>query len=110
MTYQECIPDEILDRRLTFRELAIISKHILEWPDKARVLGLSESEIENIREDNKNSYEQQKSAMMRKWGEKYGEMATLGSLLDIAERRGWTKYIHDVCKEWGYEINQGIIN
>ena len=107
MAYQELIPDEILDGQLTFRDLTVISKHILEWSDKARVLGLSESEIENIREDNKNSHEQQKSAMMRKWGEKYGEKATLKSLLDIAEHHGWTKFIHDVCKEWGYEINEG---
>ena len=58
MAYQELIPDEILDGQLTFRDLTVISKHILEWSDKARVLGLSESEIENIREDNKNSRSQ----------------------------------------------------
>jgi hypothetical protein len=96
--------DEVLDRRLSSRELTIISKHVLVWPDKARLLGLSESEIEDIREDNKNSNEQQKSAMMRRWGEKYGDMATLGSLLDIAKKNGWSVFIREVCAEMNVDL------
>ena len=105
--WQDSVPNEVLDQRLGLMDLTKISKHLLEWPDKARILGLTESEIEDIREDHRNSNEEQKSAMMRRWGEKYGDLATLGSLLEIAERNGWVEFVRDVCEERGYVGMEG---
>ena len=70
---------ESLDKKLTERDVSAICKYLLKWQDKARVLGLTDTEIENIREDHRNSNLMQKVAMMRQWEEKNGERATLGS-------------------------------
>ena len=100
----EPIPDELLVKQLTPGELTAASSHLVEWPEKARLLGFTSAEIENITKDNEFSLEQQKEVMMRKWGKKYGEMATLGGLLEIAERNGWIEFYQDVCSEWGFEV------
>ena len=100
--WRTAIPRRELKQRLSNVDLTKISKHLLRWPDKARILGLTESEVEDIREDYRNSNELQKSAMMRRWGEKNGGRANLKVLLAIAERHGWTEFIRDVCKERGY--------
>ena len=59
------------------------------------MLGLTDAEIENIREDHKNSNLMQKVAMMRRWEEKNGERATPRRFLEIAQQNGWEEFIQD---------------
>lgn len=49
------IPPEVQERIFTHQQLNMIADQLLEWPHKAVGLGLSESEIEDIKEDHKNS-------------------------------------------------------
>ena len=97
------IPLEVQERVFTNQQLGLIADHVLEWPHKARGLGLSESEIEDIREDNKFSTRLQKCAMLTKWAEKYGDRANLKELVSIAKQNHWdTKFIQNMCRELGY--------
>ena len=103
------VPDQALDGELSTFQLALVSTHLVHWPEKARGLGLSESDIDNIREDNKNYNQSQKSAMMRRWKELYGNRATLRNLAEIAEKNGWEEsFIHDVVKSLGHDVEQPI--
>ena len=89
------------DRELTETELASISRHLVEWPDKARDLGLSEGDIDNIKNDCSTT-KQQKRAMMRRWKQMYGDRASLRELARTAVRKGWEeKFTVDVAKEMG---------
>ena len=98
----ERIPGDALDRPFTDFELSKISEHLLEWIDKAPAFGLSEGEVEDIREDYRTSSRTQKSAMLRRWREKNGDMANLRELVLIAEQNGWQDFIRNVCLELGY--------
>ncbi len=80
--------DSELDRELTERDLASISLHLVNWPDKARDLGLSEGEIDNIRNDH-HSTQEQKRAMLRRWRDVYADRATFRELRRIAEQCRW---------------------
>ncbi len=93
-------------RELTGVELASISKHLVDWPDKARGLGLNEGDIDNIKNDYI-STKQQKVAMMRRWKEIHGDKATLKELMEIAEKKGWVNFIREVKKELGYQVDEG---
>ena len=87
------LSEEALDKKLTERDVSAICKYLLGWQDKARVLGLTDAEIENIREDHKNSNHMQKVAMMRRWEEKNGERATPRRFLEIARQNGWKEFM-----------------
>ncbi len=98
----ECIPKEDLDRELTGEELASFAKHLVDWPEKARGLGLEESDIDEIRED-KNKSRLRKRAVLRRWKEIYGDRATLRELIRIAEQKGWRNFVDKVGRELGLE-------
>lgn len=85
------IPEETLDQELTDFQLATISTYLKSWKRKARDLELLESDIQEIKKDNKNSYRAQKAVMMRRWKEMQGDGATLRALIQIAERNGWER-------------------
>lgn len=87
-----------VDRLLLAKDLVSLSAHVKDWPNKARVLGFTEGEIEDILVDNANN-RLRKSAMLVKWGEMQGEMATLGNLLDIAKHNDWRELIHGITIE-----------
>ena len=99
------IPDEVLGRQFTDHQLADIAKHLLEWEEKAPAFGLSEGEIEDIKEDHKYSHKSQKLSMLRRWKELYGEDANLRNLVIIAEREGWKRFLQAVCM--GYYVDEG---
>ena len=103
--WREFLPDDLLAKSLDPSDLTRISEFLLEWPNKARLLGLTESEIENIREDNSTNA-LRKSAVLRRWSWKYGEEATLGSLLEIADSKGWGNFIQSVCELYGFEVRE----
>lgn len=105
------IPTERLDKQLSQQELAMISTHLLKWPSKAVWFGLSESDIENIREDNRSDHERRKMVMMEKWARRYGDKATLRELIQISRHHEWgKKFINKVCGEFGYSKGQcGIL-
>ena len=102
LTLLERIPGDALDRPFTDFELSKISKHLLEWIDKAPAFGLSKGEVEDIREDYRTSSRTQKSAMLRRWKEINGDRANLRELVLIAERNGWEEFIRNVCRELGH--------
>ena len=99
----ERIPGDVLDRPFTDFELSKISSHLLEWTNKAPAFGLSEGEVENIREDNRYSHGTQKTAMLRRWKEKNGDRANLRGLVLIAEQNGWQVFIRNVCRDYGVD-------
>ena len=90
-----------LDEPLTEIELAKISRHAKAWELKGCALGLTEVEVEDIKEDYK-SNEMRRIAMLRKWGKKYGNKATLRSLIEISMDNSWNSFIEDVCASFGY--------
>lgn len=103
------IPDEALDRQFTEVELTVVAKHLLDWQEKAGGFGLSEGEVEDIREDNKYSNRSQKLTMLRRWKERSGEKANLRKLVMLAERNGWRDFIRAVCIELGHVDEDGKI-
>ena len=80
-------------------QLAKISK----WQLKGTVLGLTEREIEDIREDQKNSNEMQKVAMLRRWAKINGPQATLRNLIETPYQDGLEKFARDVFVHLGYK-------
>lgn len=96
------ISSEILDSVLSDEELSIIADEVLDWRDKAFCLGLCEADIENIREDNKNSNKMQKLAMLREWKKRSGDKATLRGLIQICRRHNWIKFAHRLCRKLGH--------
>ena len=105
MSLLDSIPAETLDRELAEVELASISNHLVNWPDKARDLGLSNGEIDTIKNDHHQDTKGQKRAMMRRWKEVYVDKATLRQLLRIAEKKGWVNFTREAMKELGYQVN-----
>lgn len=97
------ISDEVLKRPFDDIELVVISKHIVNWQQKARKLGLSESEIENIREDQRHSNELQKENMMMKWKAKNAYKANLQQLMKVEDN----DFIFHVCEELNYLKKDG---
>ena len=96
------IPADELDKPLTDRKLAIISKSLLKWQLKGTNLGLSEGEIEDIEEDHKNSNEMQKVAMLRRWAKINGPQATLRNLIEASCQNDLEKFATSFCKRLGY--------
>ena len=86
------------NQQLLAKDLAALSALVEEWPNKARVLGFSETDIEDIIVDNATN-RLRKSAMMVKWGEMQGDKATLGNLLAIAKQNDWRELIKGINKE-----------
>ena len=97
------IPQQDLVKPLSDKQLSVIAHEVLEWQAKAIDLGLSEGEIENIREDHKNSHLLQKITMLRTWRAKNGDRATLRKLIMVSQKHGWSsKFIKSVCKKLNY--------
>ena len=103
------IPKEVQDRVFTEQQLSLIAYHVLDWRHKALGLGLSASEIDNIRGDN-HSTQMQKCAMMIRWARKCGDKANLRELIRLMRLNHWDpSFILNICKELGYEKQKGII-
>ena len=100
------VPLGDLDEHLTEQRLAKISRSLSEWQLKGSILGLTEGEIEDIREDHKNSNEMQKVAMLRKWAKINGPQATLRNLIEASCQNGLEKFVRDVCVSLGYISKQ----
>ena len=110
MTSLHSVPDEALDRELSDFEIASISQYFVDWPVKARDLGLDDGDIDNIQRNHQDSYRLQKAVMLRRWKELFGERATLRELVRTAEQRRWgRKFIHDVIEELGYHMEGNLI-
>ncbi len=97
-----CVPEDQLDKKLTEQELAKISKRLSEWQVKGSVFGLTEEEMENIKEDYKGSNAMQKVAMLREWAKKNGDHATLRVLIEISCDNGWATFAENACITLGY--------
>ena len=102
----QSIPDDALDTPLTEQQLAKISRSLSQWQVKGIILGLTEGEIEDIREDYRTN-EMQKVAMLRKWAKKNGDQATLRLLIKMACQNDWEKFARSLCKSLGYIKNEG---
>ena len=83
--------DEVLDEQLTEHTILAIAGRMLEWKAKAGVLGLSAAEREDIQEDNSRNCER-KVALMRRWRDKYADLATLRKFLAVAQENGWEEF------------------
>ena len=78
-SYTNTLKDECLvNNENTVR---IIAKHLLEWEKLARILGLSEPKIIEIRNNNPHNYGEQKYQSIMKWINEFGQAATLITLL-----------------------------
>lgn len=106
---QSLIPEEELNLVLTREDIASFSKHLVDWAEKARGLGLEEGEIDEIREDYSKS-KLKKRAVLTRWREIQGDKATLKELLMTAEQKGWMNFIDKVAQELGYvEEGEGCL-
>ena len=85
---QKYLSSEEPDQPLTGIAISALAKHMLDWQTKATVLGLSEVEMEDIKE-NYDTNNMRKVALLRRWKEKYGHEATLGYFLAIAKQNEW---------------------
>lgn len=100
------IPSYVLDQRLTEEELATIGQQVLEWELKAPYLGLSETDIEDIKRSNEGFLKFQKVRMMWMWAQKKADEATLRELLRICMQQRWKKFAYKVCRALGH-IKEG---
>ena len=96
------IPIDELEKPLTSRQIAKISKSLSKWQLNGSILGLTEVEMEDIREDHKYSNEMQKVAMLRRWAQIYGPQATLRNLIEASCQNGQEKFATNFCKSLGY--------
>ncbi len=87
-----------LDKPFTNADLSIIARLVVEWEDKARGLGLTEAEIDNIQNDFYRNSKMQKAAMMRTWKKKMAFKATLRELIAISGKHKWRQFIYKVCE------------
>ncbi len=94
-------PSGDLDKNLSELQLVKISKFISQWEYKANLLGLTEVEIEDIKQDNQHN-EMRRVAMLRKWASKLGDQATLKTLIEVSVENGWISFITSVCSSLGY--------
>ena len=102
------IPAELQEKAFTEQQLSLIADQLLEWPHKAIGMGLSESDIENIKEDHKNSNKWQKIAMMLRWAELNGDGANLKTLFRISKSNDWEpKFFRKICEALGYGKQRG---
>ncbi len=99
------IPTQVLQEPLADVKLAKISSNILAWPIKGSAFGLTPGEIEDIKEDHKNSNKMQKVAMLRRWAQKNGDQATLRLLLEILCEYHCEEEAKQVCECLGYPIS-----
>ncbi len=90
-----------LDNRLSDIQLSRISRLITQWEAKAYLLGLSEVEIEDIKQDYQHN-EMRRVAMLRKWASKCGDQATLRTLIEVSVENSWISFITSVCSSSGY--------
>ena len=90
-----------LDNRLGDIQLSRISRLITQWEAKAYLLGLTEVEIEDIKQDNQHN-EMRRVAMLRKWASKYGDRTTMRTLIEVSVENGWISFIRSVCSSLGY--------
>lgn len=72
VTPQESVCNELL---------LSVASYIVKWEELAPRFGLTDSEMEEIRQDNR-SYRSQKVAFLRKWKQKLGLRATIDRLVD----------------------------
>ncbi len=94
-------PRADLDNNLSDLKLAKVSKLITQWENKAYLLGLTEVEIEDIKQDYQHN-EMRRVAMLRKWASKLGDQATLKTLIEVSVENGWISFITSVCSSLGY--------
>ena len=59
-----------------------VASHIVNWEPLAPGFGLTDSEIEEIQQDNIGKYHCQKVTFLRKWKQKLGRRATINQLMD----------------------------
>ena len=102
----QSVPVGDLDEQLMELRLARISRSLSEWQLKGTVLGLTEGEKEDIREDHNNSNEMQKVAMLRRWAKINGPQATLRNLIEASCQNGVEKFARNVCVSLGYISKQ----
>ncbi len=96
------IPLEVIDKPLKENQLAKISKKLLEWQVKGSLFGLSEGEMEDIKEDYKHSNEMQKVAMLRMWAKKHGDQATLRFLIETSYESDCEVFAKKAVESLGY--------
>ena len=77
MCAERVIPQESVCNEL----LLSVASYIVKWEELAPRFGLTDSEMEEIRQDNR-SYRSQKVAFLRKWKQKLGLRATIDRLVD----------------------------
>ncbi len=90
-----------LNNRLSDIQLSRISRLITQWEAKAYLLGLSEVEIEDIKQDYQHN-EMRRVAMLRKWASKFGDKSTLRTLIEVSVENNWISFIRSVCSSLGY--------
>ena len=98
-------PRADLDNNLSDLKLAKVSKLITQWENKAYLLGLTEVEIEDIKQDYQGN-EMRRVAMLRKWASKFGDQATLRTLIEVSVENGWISFIRSVCSSLGYTYKE----
>ncbi len=90
-----------LDNRISDIQLSGISRLITQWEAKANLIGLTEVEIEDIKQDYQHN-EMRRVAMLRKWASKFGDKATLRTLIEVSVENDWIMFITSVCSSLGY--------
>ncbi len=90
-----------LDNRFSDIQLSRISRLITQWEAKANLLGLTEVEIEDIKQDHQGN-ELRRVAMLRKWASKFGDKATLRTLIEVSVENNWISFVRSVCSSLGH--------
>ncbi len=67
-------------------------------------LDMDDSEIENIMEDNRDTNEMQKIALLKRWKGKYGDRATFSALAGMSDSDEWVLFIKEACRKFGFTL------
>ena len=90
------VPPEKLDQPCKTKLLNDLALSIADWQSIARLLGLTEAEVAEIDEDNKNA-KQKRMKMLQKWWEKLGRQATYRKLIEVFIKMKHTDLVEKLC-------------
>ena len=95
------LSDEILYAKCTVQHLAQLAEEIVKWEHLARILDLTESDIEEIKNDCAN-YLEKKTQCLIKWKQKFGSKATYSDLLkclDTCKMREQAEFLVNILEQ-----------
>ena len=98
MASQDVFSDDVL----TDLQIVTIADSMLQWRYKAPIF-LTWT-IVRLMEDNRDTNEMQKIALLKRWKGKYGDRATFSALAGMSDSDEWVLFIKEACRKFGFTL------